>query len=72
MTNFSTYLNRWPIGQIIYLVFFIKKYKIKSSLLAFKKKKKTDGILSYYYINYGENNKRCIIVCSTHFENNVK
>ena len=40
MTNFSTYLNRWPLGQIIYLVFYIKKYKIKSSLLAWKKKKK--------------------------------
>lgn len=37
-----------------------------------KKKKKTDGMLSYYYINYGENNKRCIIVCSMHCENNVK
>ena len=47
MTNFSTYLNRWPIGQIIYLVFFIKKYKIKSSLLAWKKKKK---LMEYYPI----------------------
>ena len=70
MKIFIIYLNRWPLGQIIYLGIFDKD--IQAQIFLALHEKKNDGMLSYYYSNYGENNKRCLIVCSMHFENHVK
>ena len=80
MKIFIIYLNRWPLGQIIYLGIFDKDIQAQIFLSLHEKKKKNDGMLSYYYSNYGENNKRCLnwfwesckVVRSMHFENHLK